>query len=32
LSICQKIAGAHGWRLTYRPASPGPGAEFELAF
>jgi len=32
LSICQKIAGAHGWRLSYRDASPGPGAEFELAF
>ena len=32
LSICQQIAGAHGWRLAYRDASPAPGAEFELAF
>ena len=32
LSICQKIAEAHGWRLTYRDASPGPGAEFAVGF
>ncbi len=32
LSICQQIAGAHGWRLAYRDASPAPGAAFELAF
>ncbi len=32
LSICQQIAGAHGWRLAYRDASPGPGAEFVLGF
>ncbi len=32
LSICQRIATAHGWRLDYRDASPGPGAEFRLAF
>jgi signal transduction histidine kinase len=32
LSICQQIAGAHGWRLAYRDASPGPGAQFEVDF
>ncbi len=32
LSICQQIAGAHGWRVRYRDAEPGPGAEFEVGF
>ncbi len=32
LSICQTIALAHGWNLSYRQPSGGPGAEFSLDF
>ncbi len=32
LSICQSIAVAHGWTLSYRAPDDGPGAEFSLAF
>lgn len=32
LSICREIAAAHRWQLSYRPAEPGPGAEFRVTF
>jgi signal transduction histidine kinase len=32
LSICQTIAVAHGWKVSYRLPTEGPGAEFTVAF